>query len=332
MKRPDRPGAPTRLPQPAQAQPERRASKRLSTDGREPVAKIGRSARPPQGQSPERQQKLERLQRPERVRRPVRQRDETAEARHALREARKARKAFERNEVRRFTARVRRRRLTVTAVVASFIAVIAFVIAGVYSPVMRITTISVDGTTRVDPLAISSQLADQIGQPLPLVNVGRIEEVLRRQTLVESYSIESRPPNSLIIHVVERQPVAFIPVGTAFELKDAAGVTIETAPELGEGYPVLHVPNDEPKGTAFDAAIAVIRSLPADLRERLSDVSATTADDVTFVLGDTNQRVFWGSSEDAAIKVRSLTGLMANWPPGTANEYDVSSSDNVVVR
>jgi cell division protein FtsQ len=255
-----------------------------------------------------------------------RQREEAADARMALREAKKARKAFERNEVRRFTARVRRRRQAWAAGLVSLLAV------GIFSPVMRVQTITVTGTTRVDPAAISGQLTDQIGQPLPLVDIGRIEEVLRRQTLIESYSIESRPPNGLILRVVERQPVVYIPVGTKFELIDAAGVTIESSSENPGDYPLIRVPKDEAKGIAFTAAIEVLQTLPAEVRSRISEISATTADDVTYVFGDTGQRVFWGSSDEAALKVRALLGLMANWPPGTANEYDVSSKDNVVVR
>jgi cell division protein FtsQ len=261
-----------------------------------------------------------------------RQREEAADARMALREAKKARKAFERNEVRRFTARVRRRRQAWAAALVSLLAVGVFVVVGVLSPVMRVQTITVTGTTRVDPAAISGQLTDQIGQPLPLVDIGRIEEVLRRQTLIESYSIESRPPNGLILHVVERQPIVYIPVGTKFELIDAAGVTIESRPENPGDYPLIRVPKDEAKGVAYAAAIEVLQSLPADLRSRISEISASTADDVTYVFGDTGQRVFWGSSDDAALKARALSGLLANWPPGTANEYDVSSKDNVVVR
>lgn len=261
-----------------------------------------------------------------------RHREDAADARHAVREARKALKAFERNEVRRFTARVRRRRQAWAAAALSFIAVLVFVIVGIYSPVMRVQSIEVTGTTRVDPAAISTQLADQIGQPLPLVSVGRVEEVLRRQTLVESYSIESRPPNTLIVHIVERQPVIYMPSGLGYELKDAAGVTIERVTEYPGEFPLLRVPNDETSGAAFTSAVGVLRTLPSEIRNRISEVTATTADDVVFVFGDTGQRVFWGSVEEAALKVRSLVGLMANWPPGSASEYDVSSKDNVVVR
>jgi cell division protein FtsQ len=253
-------------------------------------------------------------------------------ARQAVRDARRARKEFEKNEVRRFTARVRRRRQAWLAGVLSIVALATFVVVGVFSPVMRVEEITITGATRVDATSISAQLDDQIGVPLPLVDVARIEEVLRRQNLVESYSIESRPPHDLIIHLVERQPIAYMPAGTAFMLADAAGVTIETAPAYPGGFPLLHVPRDEPKGVAFESAVNVIRSLPGSIRDRISEVTASTSDDVSFVLGDTGQRVFWGSADDAATKTRGLLGLLANWPPGTANEYDVSSKDNVVVR
>ncbi len=259
-------------------------------------------------------------------------REEAALARQAVRDARKARKEFEKNEVRRFTARVRRRRQAWIVGIVAVIALGVFVTVGVFSPVMRVEEITITGATRVDPASISSQLSDQIGTPLPLVDVSRIEEVLRRQNLVESYSIESRPPHDLIIHLVERQPVAYMPAGTAFMLADAAGVTIETASSYPGGFPLLHVPSDQPSGPAFESAVGVLRSLPGTLRDRISEVSASTADDVSFILGDTGQRVFWGSPDDAATKIRALLGLLANWPPGTANEYDVSSKDNVVVR
>jgi cell division protein FtsQ len=262
----------------------------------------------------------------------VRVRHEATLARQAVRDARRARKEFEKNEVRRFTARVRRRRQAWLAGVLSVVALATFVIVGVFSPVMRVEEITITGATRVDATSISVQLDDQIGVPLPLVDVARIEEVLRRQNLVESYSIESRPPHDLIIHLVERQPIAYMPAGTAFMLADAAGVTIETAPAYPGGFPLLHVPRDEPKGVAFESAVNVIRSLPGSIRDRISEVTASTSDDVSFVLGDTGQRVFWGSADDAATKTRGLLGLLANWPPGTANEYDVSSKDNVVVR
>ena len=259
-------------------------------------------------------------------------RHDAAQARQAVREARRARKEFEKNEVRRFTARVRRRRQAWLAGVLSVVALAVFVLVGVFSPVMRVEEITITGATRVDATSVSTQLKDQIGIPLPLVDVARIEEVLRRQNLVESYSIESRPPHDLIIHLIERQPIAYMPAGTAFMLADAAGVTIETAPAYPGVFPLLYVPNDEPKGAAFEAAVSVLRSLPGTLRDRISEVTASTADDVSFVLGDTGQRVFWGSADDASTKTRGLLGLLANWPPGTANEYDVSSKDNVVVR
>ena len=262
----------------------------------------------------------------------ARSRNEATLARHAVREARRARKELEKNEVRRFTARVRRRRQAWLAGVLSLLALAVFVIVGVFSPVMRVEEITITGASRVEAASISSQLENQIGVPLPLVDANRIEEVLRRQNLVESYSIESRPPHDLIIHLVERQPIAYMPAGTAFMLADAAGVTIETAPAYPGGFPLLHVPQDEPKGPAFESAVSVIRSLPGSLRDRISEMTASTADDVSFVLGDTGQRVFWGNADDASTKTRGLLGLLANWPPGTANEYDVSSKDNVVVR
>jgi cell division protein FtsQ len=61
-------------------------------------------------------------------------------------------------------------------------------------------------------------------------------------------------------------------------------------------------------------------------------ISATTKDDVTFVLTDDIQSVIWGSADRSAFKARVLAALVATQPPTARLEFDVSAPDAPVVR
>ena len=83
---------------------------------------------------------------------------------------------------------------------------------------------------------------------------------------------------------------------------------------------------------AFAAVGQVMRSLPDDIRAQVTEVSATTPDDVTLTLGGTNTQVVWGSAERSARKALVLQTAMAGRPPADVATYDVSSPDAVVIR
>jgi cell division protein FtsQ len=70
-----------------------------------------------------------------------------------------------------------------------------------------------------------------------------------------------------------------------------------------------------------------MRTLPTDIRAVVTDVSATTLDDVTLKLSS-GLTVVWGSADQSAYKARVLASAMAVNP--AAREIDVSSPDVIV--
>lgn len=248
-----------------------------------------------------------------------------------MRQAVRERKAAERDDIRRFTAHVRRRRQAVALSIGALLALGAFVAVGTFTPVMALTTVSVVGTQRVDAALISSGVASQIGKPLPLVDVGQIESVIARQPLVESFAIESRPPHEMVIHITERSPVGYLRSGDEFTLVDAAGVAIERTASRDQALPLFEVKGNSATAAGFAAAVSVLQALPVDLRPQIDRIAATTTDDVTLFLNPTQSRVLWGSPEKSALKARVLSALMANFPLGSVAQYDVSAPGSAVV-
>lgn len=257
--------------------------------------------------------------------------DPAAESVLSPREAAKLRRRHERQEIRRFTAR-KRGRHRAWVIAAAILGVLVVVsVAGAYSPLLAVRTIEVVGASRVNQAEITAALDDQLGRPLALVDAGAVKAVLVGYPLIASYSLESRPPSTLVVRIVEREPVGVLQSGSVYTLVDAAGVTIQRSDQPIVGYPTLMVTGG-PNSKGFVAAAAVIRALPADLRARVASVSASTADDVTLTLVDSPAEVVWGSAEDSALKARILATTMAATDPSQVNQYDVSSPSAAIVR
>lgn len=244
--------------------------------------------------------------------------------------ASRARRRREREEVKRFTAASRRRRIVTLSVVGG-LAVLALACVGVaYTPIMAVRDIQVEGARLVSSDLIVRDLEGQEGTPLPLVDQSAIKASLVKYPLIQSYTVESRPPGTLVIRIVERRPVGVIAEGDSFDLVDVAGVVLSTGAARPDGYPLMVFEGDS-ASEGFAAAAAVLRALPDDVLSTVDEVTATTVDDVTLTLADSGAVVTWGSAEDSAAKAVALEKLMASYPPDAVDRYDVSSPGSVVI-
>ncbi|GAA3901263.1 FtsQ-type POTRA domain-containing protein [Microbacterium invictum] len=244
--------------------------------------------------------------------------------------AARARRRALRAEVRRFTARQRRRRrIWLTAGIA-VAALVLGTLGAAYSPLFAVERVRVVGASTLDGAAVEEALAGQVGTPLPLVDSSEVKAALVAFPLVESYTLEARPPHELVVRVVERTPIGAIESPAGYTLVDAAGVALSTTPEPPEGHPLLDVRGGV-DSRAFAAVGTVFRSLPDDIRAQITELSATTASDVSFVLGETDTTVVWGTADQSAQKAIVLETAMAQLPPDGVDTYDVSSPGALVV-
>ncbi|WP_457098243.1 FtsQ-type POTRA domain-containing protein [Microbacterium sp. P5_E9] len=245
--------------------------------------------------------------------------------------AARARRRALRAEVRRFTGRQRRRRMLWVAVAASVLLLVLTTLAMAYSPLFAVERIRVVGAQQLDAAAVEAALSDELGTPLPLIDESAVKAALVTFPLVQTYSLEARPPHELIVRIVERMPIGLIQTRAGYTLVDAAGVILSTTETPAPGRPLLTVSGGT-NSRAFAATAQVMRSLPASIRDQVTAISATTADDVTLTLGGTNSQVVWGSADQSALKAKVLETTMRSRPPASVSEYDVSSPAAIVVR
>jgi cell division protein FtsQ len=249
-----------------------------------------------------------------------------------LRAAIRERRRVERGEMRRFTQRSRRRRLAWLAGVGAVVFVLLVAVLVSFSPLMALRTIDVVGTSRIDGAAVRKSLDGQLGKPLPFVDYDAIATKLRDYPLIRSYSIETKPPGTLVVRIVERQPIGLLQSRDGFELVDQAGVVISRSAERPGGYPLI-VPSGAAGSTealkSFTASAAVLAALPQSVLPQVTSVTAKSSDDVTLTMSG-GATVVWGSPEKSDLKAADLIALLKSAPG--AETYDVSSPTSPVTR
>lgn len=239
--------------------------------------------------------------------------------------ASRARRRALRAEIRRFTARSRRRRMTWVISLSSIVLLIAGSVGAAYSPLFAVERIAIEGTVTLDQNALQQALAGQMGRPLPLVDQSEIKAALVGFPLIETYALEARPPHDLLLRIVERTPIGVVASDAGFTVVDAAGVVLSTSGDKPAGLPQIDAAGGL-TSPAFAAAGQVLRSLSSEVHGLVGSVRATTPDDVTLVLGGGTE-VLWGSAENSAAKTRALLAA-----PDGYGYYDVSSPGSVIVR
>jgi len=265
----------------------------------------------------------------------TRRTDPTVESAHEaqknLAHAEKRRRKYERAEARRFTQATRTRRRKYLVALAGAVVLVLLVVLTAYSPLLAVRTITVEGASRVDATAVSAALDDQLGRPLTLVDFGEVKRTLETFPLIQSYVTEARPPDTLVVRIVERRPVVTVAADGAFNLVDAAGVVVETTPERAAGYPIIDTAATPVDSPGFAAASSVLLALTPEFLAQVDSVSAPTPDSVTLAL-TSGQRVVWGSSEDSALKARIVASMISNPGIPDVTEYDVSSPEAPIVH
>lgn len=233
--------------------------------------------------------------------------------------------------MRRFTRRSRRRRITWAVVAGFVVAMFALVAVAVYSPLLALTSIEIDGASRVDPAQVLDAVDGQLDTPLALIDFTSIEDQLGAFPLIKSYVTETKPPDTLVIHIVERQPVGAVADGAGFSLVDPAGIVVERAQARITGVPLIDIGSADVDDPAFDAAVEVLLALPDSVLAQLDTIAARTKDDVRLTLAGGGASIIWGSADQSDYKARVLAAALANNFPNVS-EYNVSAPGQLTYR
>jgi cell division protein FtsQ len=196
-----------------------------------------------------------------------------------------------------------------------------------FSSVLGVREIQVVGNLGLPAQRIQQVAGVAEGKPLATVDLAEVEDRIGRIPQIESVVVSRGWPGTLLVEIVEREPVAVVQVGLKFALMDRHGVVTEIRDVAPPALPVLRVDRPGPTDPATAAALTVMGALPADLAPRVAEVLAPSAETVSLRLKD-GRTVVWGGGDRPADKARILVTLLRR----QADTYDVSSPDVVTVK
>ena len=245
--------------------------------------------------------------------------------------ATKQRVSAEKAEYRRFTEATRRRRITWVVSLGSIGLLLVSVVLLTLSPLLAFREVRVEGGDRVTSQAVADALSGLYGEPLARVNDERVQIALEPLTLVQAFETRIEPPGTLVVTIIERKPLGAVLAGDAFDVVDAAGVTLWEEPALPGGLPRILVAADA-TSPSFSAISRVLRALPDELLTQVEGITATTLDDVRFTIRGSSHEVVWGSSERSSEKARVLRAALIALDSEESRVIDVTTPDSVVVR
>ncbi len=121
--------------------------------------------------------------------------------------------------------------------------------------------VTVVGNARLSSEQITGAAAVPVGNSLMSINTGIITEQLSALPEIKVVAVERGWPNSILISVTERNPIAVAQTAAGFNLIDDEGVNagVVAAPRAG-----LLVIAAEPDSVAMKNAIAVLAAAPAE--------------------------------------------------------------------
>jgi cell division protein FtsQ len=227
----------------------------------------------------------------------------------------------------------RRRWLLRLGVLAAAAALACWVVLA--SPLLAVRTVQVDGASMLSAQQVVATAGIAEGTPLARVDTARAAAAVGRLPQVASVEVSRGWPQTVVVTLSERQAVAVVEDGGTRSLVDREGVLFDSitgAPP--DGVVPLVVSDPGPDDAATTAALGALTSLPREVRDQVTSVAASTADDVTLTLTD-GRTVLWGSAADTDRKSRVLDGLLSQIEAGTlepAGTLDVSTPDAVVLR
>ncbi len=231
----------------------------------------------------------------------------------------------------RFEARAayeRRRRLKrVVFAVVAVIVVATLVWLVMFSSVLAVRRVAVDGETTLKESQIRDVADVRIGQPLARVDLSAIEARVAAMERVQSVTVSRSWLHTVRIEVVERTPVAWLTVGGTIRGLDRYGIDFRSYDKPPTKLLEADVTETNPRRrqqtlAAVAAVVQIIEDEDPALRKQVQAIDAATKDSIELNLTH-GRTVVWGSRADSAHKLTVLRALLRI----DAKRYDVSAPD-----
>ncbi|MDO9455911.1 cell division protein FtsQ/DivIB [Nocardioides sp.] len=191
-----------------------------------------------------------------------------------------------------------------------------------FSDALSVSDVEVVGARTISAADVESAADVPTGGPLATVDLDAIEFRVRSLKAVRSVEVTRQWPDSVLITIQEREPVAVVRLGADLQGVDVEGVPFRTYQRPPSGLPRIETP-DGTSATDEDAlkeAVTVIAALPREVSVLVDHLDLRSIDEIDLVLRD-DRVVRWGSADASAEKAKVLIALLRQ--PGKVLDVSV---------
>jgi cell division protein FtsQ len=137
------------------------------------------------------------------------------------------------------------------------------------SPWLSVSTVTVTGVSASTAPSILSEQRVTAGTPMILIQTGRVEAALETDPWVREAVVRLDWPQSVLVQVVERVPVAWVETDEGWGRYAVDGVRLSTSPDPGTDQPWLQIGPVDATADASSPALAGALEFAAALAEDL---------------------------------------------------------------
>jgi cell division protein FtsQ len=237
--------------------------------------------------------------------------------------------ASSRSRFERRAAAARRRPRLVAAVLGGIVLVVALLVwVGWFSSAMTASKVEVHGVGAAASAEVRSVARVPLGQPLLRVDTDAVTQRLLADKSWGEVSVSRALPDTVVISVRPRVAVLAVrnPRGEV-DVVDRDGVAFRTVDKPPQDVPLVSSGAAQVTKAGVDAALQALGSLEPALRARVSGVSVSAADQVSFSVkpkGERAKTVVWGGAGDGPRKAELVRILLPE--PGSTIDVSVPSS------
>lgn len=226
----------------------------------------------------------------------------------------------------------RRRHVVRWFVSLGIVVVLALVLVLLYlTPVLKVTSIKVEGTRLADENKVRTLLEPLEGEPLAKVSTNQVERLVADEPAIQDVRLGLRGAHSVTVTVVEHREVAVLQQGKSHYLVGDNGAKLKRiSSDDTRKLPVVKLSAKDPDGKIFDTVVQALAQLPTEVLSKLETAGAGSVDSVTFTLQG-SRKVVWGDSSEGRLKAAALQTLLSKSGPKD-KIIDVSTPSRPVTR
>lgn len=184
------------------------------------------------------------------------------------------------------------------------------------SPLLSVATVTTTGINSSTAASILKEQGVAEGTPLVLIRTGQAERELETDPWIRESVVELDWPQSVVVRVEERIPVAWVETDEGWGLFAVDGVRLSTAPEPGEEMPWVQIGAVDPTAEKPSPDLLGSLEFAAGLSEELGPGAKVRVEDGGELWAEVGgYQVRLGRAVEMNQKALSLAALIREQPP-----------------